>query len=68
MKFLYLFYFGRYSNLIFNLINYVLMRSQWDKPFQATPKYLTTIKDCLKPFQPVLKSETLTVREVMGAY
>ena len=33
-----------------------------DKPFKATPKYLPTIKYCLKPFQPVLKSETLTVR------
>ena len=41
-----------------------------DKPFKAVPKYPPTIKYCLKPFQPVLKSETLTVRfvPVMGAY
>ena len=41
-----------------------------DKPFKTAPKYLPTIKYCLKPFQPTLKSETLTVRfvPVMGAY
>ena len=41
-----------------------------DKPFKAAPKYLPTIKYCLKPFQPALKSETLIVRfvPVMGAY
>ena len=37
------------------------------KPFKATPKYLPTIKYCLKPFHPLLKSETLTIRVVMGA-
>ena len=34
----------------------------------VTPKYLPTIKYCLKPLQPVLKSETLTVRPVVGAF
>ena len=37
-------------------------------PFKATTKYLPIIKYCLKPFQPVLKPETLTVRAVMGVY
>ena len=39
-----------------------------NKPFKFTPKYPTRIKYCLKSFQPVLKSETLTVCAVMGAY
>ena len=43
-------------------------RHKRDKPFKATPKYLPTIKYCWKPFYSVLKSETLTVRTVMGAY
>ena len=44
-------------------------RHKRDKPFKANPKYLATIKYYnLKPFQPVLKSETLTVRAVIGAY
>ena len=39
-----------------------------DKPVEASPKYLTTIKYCLKPSWSVLKSETLTVGAVLGAY
>ena len=40
----------RHLGLIFNLINYVLVTLQEDKPFKATLKYLATIKYCLKPF------------------
>ena len=74
IKFLYLFYFGRYSHrnqrtvrhlgLIFNSLTMFRWRHKRDKPFKATPKYLPTIKYCLKPFQPVLKS----VRAVVSAY
>ena len=40
----------RHLGLIFTLINYVLVTSQQYKPFKATPKYLPTIKYCLKLF------------------
>ena len=39
-----------------------------NRPFKATPEYLPTVKYCLKPLQPVLKSETLTVRAFIHAY
>ena len=38
------------------------------KPFKATPKYLPTIKYCLKLFQSVSESRALIVRAVVGAY
>ena len=40
--------------------------SEREKPFKATPKYLPTIKYCLKPSRSLFKSEKLTVRAVMG--
>ena len=53
--------------LIFNLNNNVLGTSQQGKPVEATPKYLPTIKYCLKSSQPVLTCEALAVHAVMRA-
>ena len=42
---------------ILDLLTMFWRRHKMDKLFKATPKYLPTIKSCLKPFQLVVKSE-----------
>ena len=70
-KFLYLFYCGTHSHLNKRTVRHLgYVTTGIIKPFKAPPKYLPTVKHCLKPFQPGLKSETLTVRAIliMGVY